>query len=213
MVHLGDRNGRRGGLMKFANGRGIGAAVVVSWALGGCGMLLGLDEYGPQTCDDRAKGAGEADVDCGGICGKACGVGMGCGAPGDCESQVCSALGRCEAATCADGLKNADESDKDCGGSCGPTCGAGLACEGHGDCAGGVCRAGCARRRARMGRRTRTRAMWTAGGPVAGRRAVRERRARRTGTAWAARARGACALRRAPIRRRAGTRATWIAVG
>ena len=128
--------------MKFANGRGIGAAVVVSWALGGCGMLLGLDEYGPQTCDDRAKGAGEADVDCGGICGKACGVGMGCGAPGDCESQMCSALGRCEAATCADGLKNADESDKDCGGSCGPTCGAGLACEGHGDCAGGVCESG-----------------------------------------------------------------------
>ena len=132
--------------MGFVNerrwGRELGAAVVVAWVLGGCGMLLGLDEYGLQTCDDGMKGTGEVDVDCGGVCGKACAPGMGCGAPGDCESGVCNASGRCEAATCSDGLKNGDESDEDCGGGCGATCGPGGMCEGHGDCVGGVCEGG-----------------------------------------------------------------------
>ena len=131
--------------MKLVNGRGkrgIWAAAVASWALGGCGALLGLDEYGLQTCDDGGKGAAEADVDCGGVCGKACAAGMGCGAPEDCESLVCNASGRCEAATCDDGVKNGGESDEDCGGGCGATCGPGGACEGHGDCAGGVCEGG-----------------------------------------------------------------------
>ncbi len=65
------------------------------------------------SCTDLSRNGDEADVDCGGSCGK-CNDGMKCAQNKDCVGNRCEA-GFC--ISCKDGIKNGDETDIDCGGS------------------------------------------------------------------------------------------------
>ena len=57
------------------------------------------------TCSDGMKSAGEADVDCGGVCTKLCAKGKTCSAHAHCERGVCSS-GVCSANYRVDGSLN-----------------------------------------------------------------------------------------------------------
>ena len=95
----------------------------------------GNDEVAP-TCTDGILNADETDIDCGGACG-ACGAGLVCVAPTDCESSVCTG-GTCQTPTCNDGVQNGTETDIDCGGACG-ACDVGEGCAAATDCTSRVC--------------------------------------------------------------------------
>jgi hypothetical protein len=86
------------------------------------------------------KNGSESGKDCGGSCSP-CAAGLGCAAPADCQSGVCSG-GVCKAPSCGDGVKNGLESDKDCGGAACSPCTSGLACGTSSDCVGGLCAGG-----------------------------------------------------------------------
>lgn len=118
-----------GGSAGAADGGGAGG----SSASGGSAGSGGAD-VGP-SCADSTQNGNESDVDCGGSCA-ACGAGKNCAAPGDCESQVCTA-GTCVAAACDDGVKNGSETTTDCGGGC--PCDVGSPCAAGGDCKSKVC--------------------------------------------------------------------------
>ncbi|MCW5889977.1 MAG: hypothetical protein KIT14_05435 [bacterium] len=93
----------------------------------------------PNCADGVANGA-ETDVDCGGSAPNCvrCANGLGCHAPSDCVSGICTA-GTCQPPTCTDGAKNGTETDVDCGGPSCPACGLGGTCQAGTDCASGRC--------------------------------------------------------------------------
>lgn len=121
----------------------------------------------PEHCINNQKDSGEADVDCGSICGneKLCALNKSCTSNADCASKNCVG-NKCVAATCTedancsaipgavcdvpngvcisctDGVKNGDETDIDCGGNCSTKCAGGKACKKGGDCENGICEAG-----------------------------------------------------------------------
>ncbi len=76
------------------------------------------------TCDDAKKDGAETGQDCGGPVCPACGEGVGCAAPSDCESGVCA--GTCQSPACGDGVVNGtdvcDDSDLAGGDGCSPAC-------------------------------------------------------------------------------------------
>ncbi len=77
-----------------------------------------LDAPSQPTCGDDVENGNETDVDCGGpTCGP-CADTLGCAAPDDCSSGVCTAL-TCTPPACDDGVRNLDELDVDCAGHCG----------------------------------------------------------------------------------------------
>lgn len=92
-------------------------------------------------CENRARGANESDVDCGGEsdCPR-CENNLRCTKASDCESDFCFA-GRCTEPTCADDRKNQDETGVDCGGTCAPAaaCDEGVACLVDDDCKSEYC--------------------------------------------------------------------------
>jgi hypothetical protein len=119
--------------MREAAGYVIPCCLALFGALGGgCGLILGLDEYSLNTCLDGVRTPGESDVDCGGPCA-ACEENAGCFTAADCTSGVCIG-GACAAPSCSDGVKNGAETAVDCGGKC-DACGSG---GGGGGGAGGV---------------------------------------------------------------------------
>jgi hypothetical protein len=93
------------------------------------------------TCDDGLLGPDETDVDCGGVCGRGCDVGLRCAGDEDCAAGLLCPpeSGRCAAASCADGLQGGAEVDVDCGGGSCPGCPDGTACNTGSDCSSGVC--------------------------------------------------------------------------
>lgn len=75
-----------------------------------------------SSCDDGVTGAGEASLDCGGVCPNPCPTERSsgpsssqCAQHGDCESGSCEG-GTCQP-TCEDGFKNGSEVDVDSGGA------------------------------------------------------------------------------------------------
>ncbi len=101
----------------------------------------GLCIYEP--CTDKVQSAGEADVDCGGICtalGKTCAFDRKCKKGSDCQSGYCNGH-HCVASACQDKLQDAGETDVDCGGPCETHCALGKTCKAAGDCLSGACAA------------------------------------------------------------------------
>lgn len=95
---------------------------------------------GDDTCVNGMQDGDETDVDCGGSCEDACGIGQGCEAGDDCETGICDDSGTCQPpSSCDDGMQGADESDDDCGGECGATCPIDASCEDFLDCEALVC--------------------------------------------------------------------------
>ena len=95
------------------------------------------------TCADETANGGETDIDCGGATNCArCGVGRRCDEDSDCQSNLCTSDGRCDAVpTCDDAIQNGSETDRDCGGpnpDC-DRCRPGEFCERGSDCDSGVC--------------------------------------------------------------------------
>lgn len=76
------------------------------------------------TCDDAKKDGEETAPDCGGPVCPACGDGLPCVAPEDCESGVCA--GTCQSPACGDGVVNGtdvcDDGDFAGGDGCSPAC-------------------------------------------------------------------------------------------
>jgi hypothetical protein len=96
------------------------------------------------TCGDGLLNQDESDMDCGGSCQKACGLGASCRDDGDCESgSYCAPeTASCEVPRCTDGLKNGAEVLADCGGGTCAGCPPGSACALAIDCESAVCDAG-----------------------------------------------------------------------
>ena len=93
------------------------------------------------SCTDKKQSGGEADVDCGGSCkdSATCTVAQRCKAGADCQSQICSTLGKCVATTCQDGAMTSNETDIDCGGVCAVKCTTGHGCSTGSDCDSKYC--------------------------------------------------------------------------
>jgi F5/8 type C domain len=83
------------------------------------------------TCDDGAKNAGEADIDCGGPCSP-CPPGRDCLENLDCAQGVC-ADAFCQRPTCTDLVQNGTETGIDCGSNC-DGCDNGMGCAIDADC-------------------------------------------------------------------------------
>ena len=95
---------------------------------------------GADACLNGVQDGDETDVDCGGSCSAACGVGDGCGGADDCDTQICGEDDTCQApGGCDDGVQGDDESDADCGGACGSSCPVDGECEDFLDCEELVC--------------------------------------------------------------------------
>ena len=94
-----------------------------------------------NNCTDKKQDAGETDVDCGGSCkdSAVCALGQKCKAAGDCQTKICSAVGKCVDTTCSDGVLTSDETDIDCGGVCGAKCTTGKGCKSGADCDSKYC--------------------------------------------------------------------------
>ncbi|WP_156040407.1 hypothetical protein [Chondromyces apiculatus] len=131
------------------SGRPLALLSALLVSSGGCGVLLGLDEYtdapadtnpGPpsqSTCTDGVLSGDESDVDCGGSCATRCATGRACQVPEDCRGGACEAS-LCQP-SCSDGEQNNEETDVDCGGEACPSCAVGDGCVGDGDCSSGLC--------------------------------------------------------------------------
>lgn len=71
----------------------------------------------PGMCANETLDPGEADTDCGGVCGR-CGVGQLCTQDGDCDSAFCHPTStECAIPTCDDRFQNGTETAIDCGGT------------------------------------------------------------------------------------------------
>ncbi|AKT39292.1 uncharacterized protein CMC5_034400 [Chondromyces crocatus] len=115
--------------------------------VGGCGLLLSLDDFsdapagsagaGQGNCQDETLNGDETDVDCGGSCPAGCAAGQACRISDDCRGGDC-VESRCQP-TCSDGERNGDETDVDCGGGVCPACATGLHCTSDRDCVSGLC--------------------------------------------------------------------------
>lgn len=118
-----------------------GGAVVATPACRGLECQVSSPLPLEVTCEDGFLNQNESDMDCGGSCQQACGVGARCRDDGDCESgSYCAPeTSSCEVPTCTAGLKNGAELLVDCGGGQCPGCAAGTACAVPGDCESGVC--------------------------------------------------------------------------
>jgi formylglycine-generating enzyme required for sulfatase activity len=94
----------------------------------------------PPVCQNGAKDADEADIDCGGksVCPR-CALGKNCVVGSDCINGEC-VKGVCQAATATDSVKNGGETGVDCGGPSAPACKAGEGCLKASDCASAVCK-------------------------------------------------------------------------
>jgi cysteine-rich repeat protein len=88
------------------------AANFLKYALS-IGLLVaaGCSPQPDPTCTDGIHNGDETDIDCGGGCSP-CADSLGCGAPGDCHSQVCE-RGVCTAPRCGDGVINQAVEDCD----------------------------------------------------------------------------------------------------
>ena len=82
----------------------------------GDGDSSGDGDGEPDTCSNLILDGDETDVDCGGSCSP-CDDGLGCLAPGDCVSMICTE-DSCQAPSCDDDVHNGDELGIDCGGAC-----------------------------------------------------------------------------------------------
>ena len=71
-------------------------------------------------CENGARDADEADVDCGGGLCEGCQLGENCRVGGDCLSGFCAAGVCSPAPRCDDGVQNGAEAGVDCGGDCVP---------------------------------------------------------------------------------------------
>ncbi|MBI4951647.1 MAG: lamin tail domain-containing protein [Myxococcales bacterium] len=95
---------------------------------------------GQCRCQDGQPNGSETAPDCGGGVCPACGNGLGCAAPSDCQSGVCTG-NLCAVPSCTDSVKNGLETGIDCGGGCPTGCPVGSPCNGGADCDSGVCTA------------------------------------------------------------------------
>jgi hypothetical protein len=90
----------------------------------GCRQILGLDDTtvaGDATtsdgvtvdaspaCLDGELSPGETDVDCGGMCPRACDAGDDCAVHADCASRVCDAMGTCVLGTSCLAIRDAGQ--------------------------------------------------------------------------------------------------------
>jgi cysteine-rich repeat protein len=129
-----------------------GALVTASWALGGCNLLVGLDDVnivpgtgGGTAASASNEGGTTATPAGGGGSGGATSTTTSssgaCAQDGDCAPPlVCDlALGTCVPAACNDEKVDGNETGPDCGGDLCPPCADGLGCEAATDCVSAVC--------------------------------------------------------------------------
>ncbi|AKT39293.1 hypothetical protein [Chondromyces crocatus] len=129
--------------------RRIAPPFALTLLVGGCGLLLGLDDFsdapaggegagtGQGSCEDEELNGDETDVDCGGSCPAGCAAGQACRIADDCRGGTCGEA-RCQP-TCSDDERNGGETDIDCGGETCPACATNLHCATDGDCVSGLC--------------------------------------------------------------------------
>jgi hypothetical protein len=131
-------NSSCGGRDGASGGKAEAGRAAVAGSVGDSGGAGGVTL---DACENQAKDANEADVDCGGDskCAR-CASNSRCTTNQDCETHFCFAK-RCEEPSCTDKVKNQDETGVDCGGSCKP-CSIGTPCSSNEDCSDRYCEQG-----------------------------------------------------------------------